>query len=202
MADNTDVSQLSGELGADSSSAQTSQFVGEAGPGSSAAVVSQGIVEFGPGNSTAIVSQLTIELGRGPEVIPPASNPVGTFTVGAGLGLDWYIALQISDSGIELRDKVVKDPRLTGKFTNGRLKVYGYGPKEDINVTDIEQGINQKATLILDDTTQVQQSKLLEVNVKNAMTHTVRVEGIWDGQGIPDRIDEAVYQVARQGVRR
>jgi hypothetical protein len=198
------VSQVAPEVGADSSSAQISQLIAEAsvGPADSPAEISQLAIESGPSASTAIISQLTIELGRGPEVLPPADSPIGTFTVGAGLGLDWYIALQLSDSGVELRDKVVKPIRLIAKTTRGLVKGYGYGPKEDINVADIEDGVNQKVTLAIADTTQVQVSPRLPWNIKNAMVHTVRVEGIWDGEGIPDRIDEIVYEVARQGIRR
>ncbi len=201
-ASNAQVSQLSGEAGVDAGTAQVSQVAGELGAGASTAQISQAPIELGASASAAVISQLTIELGRGPEVIPPDESPVDTFTFGAGLGNPWFIALQLSDSGVELRDKVVKPVRVTAKTTRGLVKVYGYGPKEDINPEDLESGLNHKATLSLTDTTQVQQSGRLPVNVKNIMTHTVRVEGIWDGLGIPDRIDEIVYEVAGQGIRR
>jgi hypothetical protein len=202
VADPNEVSQFIVEVAAESGPDRDSQLIAEVlaatGPDQISQLVAQLFQTTGPDQ----ISQITIELLRGPEVIPPSSNPASTFTVGAGLGNNYSIALQLSDSGIELRDKVVKDPRVTGKFTSAKLKVYGYGPKEDINVADIERGTNPKATLFIDDSTQVQQSALLKVNVKNAMTHTARLEGIWDGQGIPDRLDEIVYQVARQGIRR
>lgn len=202
MADETFIYQAVVEAGADASETKVSQEVVELGASGSTTKISQEVVELGASRSPSKISQLCIELGLGPEIVPPSDSPVGTFTVGAGLGLDWFIALQLSDSGVELRDKVVKPVRITGKTTRGLVKVYGYGPKEDINVAHIEDGIGQKATLSIDDTTQVQQSRRLPVNVKNAMTHTVRVEGVWDGEGIPDRIDEIVYEVARQGIRR
>lgn len=201
---NAQISQAVPEVGADGGSAQASQLIAEAsiGPTDSDAQISQLSVESGSSASTAIISQLTIELGRGPEVVPPADAPVGTFTVGAGLGLDWFLALQLSDSGEELRDKVIKSLRATGKVTRAKMKVYGYGPKENIQVEDIEDGVGQKVLVSLDDTTQVQQTKRLPVNVKNAMMHSLRIEGIWDGVGIPDRVDELVYEIARQGRRR
>lgn len=198
----TEISQEVQLAGADDASAEIPQAVPLVGADGAETDVSLFAVGVGADSAETEISQFVLLVGRGPEVVPPEDNPVGTFTVGAGLGLDWFLALQLSDSGIELRDKVVKDPRATGKFTSGKLKVYGYGPKEDIDVEDIEDGTGQKAMVLLDDSTQVQQSKLLRLNVKNAMMHTVRIEGIWDGVGIPDRVDELVYQVARQGVRR
>lgn len=219
MADNNDISQLAAEAGADSSSASVtqdvtetgaaastaliSQEVSELGAGASVAVISQEATELGADESSAVISQVTLEYGRGPEIVPPDESPVRTFTVGAGLGSSWYIVLQLSDSGHELRDKVVKSLRVTGKLTNAVAKIYAYGPKEDIAVEQIEDGIGQKATIALTNTTQVQQSRRFQVNVKNAMTHTVRVEGSGGNAGdIRDRIDEIVYEVARQGVRR
>ena len=199
---NTRVSQDIAETAAGDANTRISQDIVEMGSGDSNTRVSQEVIEMGAGNSNTRISQLTIELGRGPEVVPPENEPASTFTVGAGMGLEWYIALQLSDSGIELRDKVVKSVRVTGKTTNGKVKVYGYGPKEDINVSDIEDGINQKVLVILENTTQVQQSKRHNINVKNAMTSTVRIEGIWSGEGIPDRVDESIMEISQQGIRR
>ena len=202
MADPNEVSQLIVEVAAETGPDQDSQFIAEVLAATGNDQISQLIAQVFQTTGPDQISQITIELLRGPEVIPPEDNPVSTFTVGAGLRVDWFLALQLSDTGIELRDKVVKDPRVTGKFTSGKLKVYGYGPKEDIDVGDIEDGINEKAMLLLDDSDEVQHSKLLKVNVKNSMTHTVRIEGRGAATGIPDRVDEIVYQVARQGVRR
>lgn len=202
MADPDEVSQLIVEVASETGSDQDSQLIvgvfGATGPDPLSQLVAAVLAASGPDQ----VSQITIELLRGPEVVPPSDNPVSTFTVGAGLGNTWDLALQLSDSGVELRDKSVKSLRATGKFSSGKLKVYGYGPKEDIVIDDIEDGTNEKVMVILDDSSHVQQSRRHQVNVKNSMMHTVRIEGIWDGTGIPDRIDEIVYEVAGQGVRR
>lgn len=196
------ISQLRSEVGADASSAQISQLPVEIGADASTAQISQLPIEVGADSADVIISQLTIELGRGPEVIPPDDTPVDTFTFDEGLGNEWFIALQLSDSGDELRDKVVKSVRVTGKTTRALIKVYGYGPVEDIDVSNIEDGIGQRVTQMMTDTTQVQQSKRFPVNIPRSMNHTVRVEGIDDGSGIRDRIDEIVYEVSRQGARR
>lgn len=219
MADQTDISQLSIETAADTGTAQISQDVVEVGAGSSSAQISQDIVEVGSNASTAqisqleleigsaksaaIISQLTIECGRGPEVIPPDDTPLGTFTVGfGGLAINWYLVPSIADDAVELRSKVIKSVRVTGKVSGANVKVYTYQPTEDINVTDLEDGLNSAVIVILDDTTQVVQSERFTVNVPNAVLETVRVEGLWRGVGQPDRLDEVCWERAVQGVRR
>lgn len=218
MADNTDISQAISELaadvgqgqisqavsevGADAGNAQISQAVSEIGADASTAQISQLPVEVGANKATVIISQLTIELGRGPEIIPPAETPTQVFTFDAGLGNSYFLALQPSDSGIEGRDKVIKAVRVTGKINNGFAKVYAYGPVEDVDVDQVEDGIGFKTAVVLAASSLVQQSKRHPVNIPNAMMHLVRIEGRWDGTGDRDRIDEIFYEIAQQGIRR
>lgn len=137
---------------------------------------------------------------------PPFIPPSGTFTVGfnevSGLGIKWYLVPSITDSGVELRDKVVKSVRVTGKTTSANVQVHGWQPTQSINVTDLEDGLNPLATIPLEDTTEVVQSQRFQVNCPNLAQHTVRVEGEWNGQGIPDRVDEVITELAQQGIRR
>lgn len=219
MADQTDISQLISETGAETGSAQISQDITEAGADSSAAQISQDIIETGgdasagqisqleietgSSKSAAIISQLTIELGRGPEVIPPDESPLGTFTIGfGGLAVNWWIVPSIADDDIELRSKVIKSVRVTGKVTRANAKVYTYQPTQNIDVEDLEDGVNAQAMIQLTDTVQVVQSQRFNVNCPNAVLETVRVEGIWQGEDGPDRIDEICWERAVQGVRR
>ncbi len=202
----TQVSQAVSELGADASSAQISQAVSEIGVGASSAQISQLLIEIGAAASTAIISQLTIELGRGPEVIPPADSPSSTFAFDEefGLGVSWYIVPQLTDSGVETRDKRISSVSVRGKVTNASFGVFGYGALDDIDVAAIEAGnINSLTGVrILPNTTMVQQSRRFPVNVKNITNHTTRVQGTWDGTGERDRIDEIVYEVSVLGARR
>lgn len=219
MADQTDISQFitetaaetgdvqisqdAVETGANVGSAQISQDVVEIGSRASTAQISQDMVEIGSAKSAAIISQLTIECGRGPEVIPPDETPLGTFTIGfGGLAINWYLIPSIADDSIELRSKVIKSVRVTGKVTGANVKVYAYQPTENIDVSDLEDGLNSAVMVVLTDTTQVVQSKRFPVNVPNAVLETVRVEGLWRGVGDPDRLDEVCWERAIQGVRR
>jgi hypothetical protein len=155
---------------------------------------------------TIHISQFVTELGvplsgsPPPPVMPPVAE---TARFDAGLGNTWYLVPQLTDSGGELRDKVIKAFRATGKMTVPQFSVYAYGPEKEINVTDIEDGVRSSSgKKPLPSTTQVVQSARKQINVPNAMLHTVRLEGTWDGTGMKDRIDEIVYEVAQQGIRR
>ena len=148
------------------------------------------------------VVELLVPLSEAPPP-PPVTPRVETVRFDAGAGSSWYLVAQLTDSGIELRDKTVKAFRATGKMTVPQFSIYGYGPTKAINVTDIEDGINSNTgKLALPTTTQVVQTARKQLNVANVMTHTFRLEGVWDGTGEPDRIDEVVYEVAQMGVRR
>jgi hypothetical protein len=140
---------------------------------------------------------------------PPPPQVTRTYTFDAGRDVEgnarshYWLALQPSDSGDELRSKIVKAGRVTAKLTNASFKIYKWDVGEPINVTDIEQGINAATRAQkLPDVPQVTQSARKQVNVPNACLHSFRVQGTWEGDAIKDRIDEIVYEVARQGVRR
>lgn len=153
-----------------------------------------------PGDGSGAFATLEECVQSGCAVVPPP--PVGTFTMDAGEGSTWYIALQISDSGDELRDKCIKPLTVTGKGANRVAKVYAYQPTEEIDVGEIEDGTGASAVLPVPDAAKVTRTKRLPVNVPNAMNWTVRLEGEWDGTGERDRVDQISIEQARQGVRR
>lgn len=120
-----------------------------------------------------------------------------------GDGSEWYIVAPVSDSGHELRAKVIKPARVTGKLTNAALKIYTYDVSANINVADLEAGTNSTTGAIaLPGSTQVAQSPLMSVDCPNAVLSTIRVEGDGRGEAMRDQVHEIVYQQAVQGVRR
>ncbi len=136
---------------------------------------------------------------------PPVVTPrVETARFDAhGGGSSWYLVPQLSDGGIELRDKTEKSFRVTGKMTDPQFSVYGYGAQVPIVVSDLEDGINSSTPKIpLPTTTEVEQYARTQVNVANAELYTWRLEGVWDGEGEVDRIDEIVVEISQQGIRR
>lgn len=129
-------------------------------------------------------------------------SDVSTMRFDAGESSGWYLVPQISDSGDELRSKVIKSLRITGRVTSASARLYTWGPKLPINVSYVEDGTNSASSEInLSDSTSVIRSRRYQTNCPNATLHTVRIAGEWEG-GMKNRIDEIVYEVASQGVRR
>lgn len=205
MADETDISQFITEVAADASEAQVSQLVVEVAADASEAQIAQLAIEVAANASGVQIAQLTIELALGSLVPPPPPGPdTSTFVFDEGEAtVEWWIVPQLTDSGVELRDKVVKAVRVTGLVTDADVKVYTYGPSDPVVVGDLEDGINSVTGAIpLPDTTNVAQSPRLTANCSNAMLSTVRVAGTYAGTGPRNRVDEILYELAQQGVRR
>lgn len=199
------ISQEAIEAGADSATAFISQEALEVGANSARSYISQLAVEAGANSARDYISQLCIEYATGDTIPPPPPGPsTSTFTFDEGEeAVEWWIIPQLTDSGVELRDKVVKAVRVTGKVTSANAKVYRYGPTDPVVVSDLEDGLNSATGAVtLSNTTNVAQSQRLPVNVPNAMLSTVRIAGTWSGTGIRDRVDEILYELAQQGVRR
>lgn len=196
------VSQEVAEVGASAAVTRIAQEVAEVGASASEARISQQAVELGASRSATRIAQLCIELGLGPEITPPADSPVGTFTFDEGPGSEWYLVLQLSDHGNELRDHVLKAVNVTGKVTNALVKFYRYGPGEPIDMGQLTAGSGFTAFVGLDDTNQVETSARFPVNIPNARVSTVRIEGRWTGNGIRDRLDQCVIEAAVRGIRR
>jgi len=148
------------------------------------------------------VVELLVPLSEAPPP-PPVTPEARTMQFDSGLGASWFLVPQLDDSSDNLRDKTVKAFVATGKMTAPFFSIYSYGPQKNINVSDIEEGINSvTGKKRLRSTSQVQRSARVQINVTNAELHTCRLEGRWDGTGMKDRVDEIVYEVAQQGVRR
>lgn len=180
-----------------------SQFETEAVVAGANASISQFETEAVVAGANASISQLTIELVR----TNPTSVPSGgTFEAGTfgGLGITYYLVPQLSDYDIELRDHQVKAISVTGKFTSANVGVFGYGVEESINIATIEAGnINANTNQMpIDNTTQVTVYPRLQCNVPNSRLSTMRIEGQWDGEGLPDQIHELRIESAQQGIRR
>jgi len=134
---------------------------------------------------------------------PPPLPAVNTVRFDEGTGSSWYLIPPVTDSGNELRSKVVKSMRATGRLSNASMKAYAYDINDEINVADLEAGTNATTRAQdLPDSTQVAQSPRKQINAKNAVLHTVRLEGDDTGQAERNEIHEIVAEIADEGVRR
>lgn len=201
MADTSTIYQDVIEGAADDATTTISQNVLEAGADDAGTAISQAILEGAADDAGTEIYQVVIEWSAGPLVPPPAA--VRTFRFDAGIRSHYWLALQPSDSGDELRSKQVKAGRWTAKVTNASFLIYKWDVGEPINMADVEQGTNAATRpQRLADVAHVTQSARKQVNVPNACLHLMRVQGTWEGDVIKDRLDEGVYEVSRQGVRR
>ena len=150
--------------------------------------------------------QFTVELWAPSGVVPPpppATPTVNTKRFDTGLGSEWYVVPFVVDSDNELRSKVMKSMRATGKMTNPEMLAYGYDVSDPINVDYLEAGTHASTRVqTLPDSTQVAQSPRKQINVKNAVLHTIRLAGNDVGETERDRVEELVVEVAIEGVRR
>lgn len=124
------------------------------------------------------------------------------FDTGSGSAVPWYVAPQYSDFGMENHSHVIKSVRVNGQMTSPALKVYGSKPTATVDVAALESGNGALATIAPSTTTTVTQGKRYQLNVKNLMLSTLRIEGAYSGSGERDRLDEIVIEAEPQGGRR
>ncbi len=96
-------------------------------------------------------------------------------------GVDAYFAFSYQDNGVETTPKIVRNPRPKGLFTNGKIKYYAAFPDSDINIADLEAGVNPVFEIDLDDSTSVKTYKIFKRKMKNALMWTARVEMLTEG---------------------
>lgn len=131
------------------------------------------------------------------------NNPgVLTTRFDTGEGKDYYLVAPISDSGNELRSKTLKDPHVTGRLSNANIQLYAYDVSDVVNTDDLEAGTNATAERSVPDSTGVARGPKRNMQVKNAVLHTVRLEGDDTGNEERDEVHEIVVEQAIQGVRR
>jgi len=151
------------------------------------------------------VTQVVVELMTPFVDTPVITTSASTMRFDAGLGSEWWVLAQLSDSGNELRSKSVKAAYVIGKVTNANLRVYRFDVGQEIDVQgmeDDERLVGATRALPLTDTANVAQSARKQINVTNGVMHTIRVSGDDTGLENRDRLDQLTYEVAIQGVRR
>jgi hypothetical protein len=127
-----------------------------------------------------------------------------TFDTISGESVPWRLAPAFSDTGDELRSHVIKRIRATAKSTSGSLGVFGFQPTQVIDISLLATGNSASLTgaISLPNTTSVALTQQFQVNCPNLDVSTIQIQGTWGGTGNKDRVDEILYELAPQGVRR
>jgi len=103
-----------------------------------------------------------------------------------------WIAWQFMDQGAENRNKKIDAIRITAKGKSISVQIHAASPGQEISRDDLEAGINARATVAFDDSTEVTRYEQEPVKIKNLSIWTARYETTWDGVGERDRLDELI----------
>ena len=132
---------------------------------------------------------------------------VGTyrFDTGSGSAVNWYMTWAFADDGAEQNAKLIKGARVTGRFEDASLGIFGTRSNTDINVTALET--DNTASLsgpiaLTDATGSIHLDKWLKLRIPNALLYTARIEGTWSGSGEKSRVEEIVLRVETGALRK
>lgn len=124
------------------------------------------------------------------------------FNVAGGLPVNYYGVWELQAGGVLDRNKSVKAARVNGKFTQGLLKIYGFDSHKPETLADLETGVNSQVTINLGTISEVETSYRRPFNCPNNLMFTCRVEGVYSGEGDPDRCSGIMLDYMPTGVRR
>lgn len=125
------------------------------------------------------------------------------YDVDSGEDVEWYASWTYSDSGIETTPKVIKNPRIKGRFsTSPTISVYTVSPASIIDVDGLETGATPDYSYTVDDSALVTQYPIKKANIRNALMWTFRVNGIRDGASDPDQLHEIAVDIGVTGQQR
>lgn len=122
----------------------------------------------------------------------------------SGEEVQWFIAWNYADGGEEMTPKVIHKLRPKGKFTEGRVEVYGVTPDTAVDLDSLTTGGNALFSYDLDDSTEIEQYAIQKVRCKNMLMATCRVSGVstYDGTGVVDQFQELALDITVSGQQR
>lgn len=117
-----------------------------------------------------------------------------------GSAIPYYIVFQPTDLGEELRSKMMRSIRVTGRVNSLTAQVHGAAPGGTISIANIEAGTNSlSGDIAIGSSSGLQRMFRTKYLVKNLGLAALRIAGTWPGTGDPDRIDEVVIEVGTHG---
>jgi len=134
---------------------------------------------------------------------PAGAFSIGTFRYGelSGLPIDYYVAFQPSDSGVEEKQKKVNSVRVTGNGSSRHLQIFGARAGGSINITDIENGTNSlSGPIAIPDSVGLARDFNTNHLVPRLQIWGIRLDGTYSGTGPLDRFDEIVADVDVHGM--
>jgi hypothetical protein len=117
--------------------------------------------------------------------------------------VSWQIAWQFSDDGDDRLAKIVKGLSLTAKTTNASFGIFGSRSGSLIDTDALEKGSNFALfSQPIPNSAEITVSEWKKFVVRELLLYTVAVEGVWNGAGVKDRVDEVNLYVEKGGLRK
>jgi hypothetical protein len=113
--------------------------------------------------------------------------------------IDWFLASQYLDAGIEGFYKQIAGLSVTAKTESGTVGIF---KNNDTSLSDLTTA-PPTGEIALSGTSNVQIAPWIKLNLQNCKTFAIRVKGTWSGSSSNvARVDElAVYGTAQTGIR-
>lgn len=119
---------------------------------------------------------------------------------GDGTAIPYYIVFQPTDLGEELRSKMMRSIRVTGRVNSLVAQIHGAAPGGEVSIANIEAGTNSlSGDITIGSSSGLRRMFRTKYLVKNLGIAALRLAGTWPGTGDPDRIDEVVIEVGTHG---
>jgi len=119
------------------------------------------------------------------------------FDIPSGESVPWYCAWNFVDAGSEMVAKVLRKLRPKGKFTDATIDVYGVSADTNVDVDDLETGLNPIFSYNLADSTAVKQYGIEKLRCRNMLMWTIRISGmstVTELSDVRDQLHEIAFQ--------
>lgn len=171
--------------GSSSSSSSSSSSGSSSGSGSG----SSSSESSSDGEVTSGVLQIDTWEFDSPEPVVGNRNPV-----------DYYIATQWMNNGLENQNKKIEAITVTAKVSdNGKVEIFGVEEEGEVDTDDIENGTSPNYTLDIAASSKVVTHARVKGGPKNMRLWALKYSGTWDGTNERDRLDKIVVEVNAHG---
>ena len=138
-----------------------------------------------------------LEFLAGGRITGGSGYSAGTFRYDEadGTSVPFWFFVTPADLGEEFRRKRVHSVRLTGRFEDAEVKVYGTRDGGEFDLDAVEAGTGALATVTLDDAAAITRQFRKKWRVRRLDLAGFRFAGVWAGTGEPSRIDEMVVEL-------
>lgn len=113
----------------------------------------------------------------------------------AGDEVDYFAAWELQSMGVLNQNKSIQAMRASGKFTSGAFQLYGFDSNEEVDLTNLELGINPQVEINLGTSTGTETTFRIPFNAPNNFMVSPRLSGTYNGSDEDvDRINGLTFE--------